>query len=207
MIATNRTQKAVTMMMILTMSFTMGYGQGMLIEGASKLFQSLKQKETASEFMVITADFSVDAAEEKDSFNINAVLNVLDRKQQQSDNNTVIASFTVKNIDVTYEAELETESWMETSLTEEIETVPALESWMTESLTNDVEVAPAVESWMTESLVSDHEGSIEVESWMTTPLGENFEANIVTEEWMTTPLYASQESAITLESWMTQPLR
>lgn len=206
MIATNRTSKVVTMMMILTMIFTMGYGQGRLIEGASKIFQSLVIKEAQTEFVAINADFSTVVEEEKDSFRINAVLNVFERKNRHADHSSVIASFTVKNIDIAYEEELATENWMETSLAEEIETVPAVENWMTESFAAEIEATPAVENWMTESFENGIEQVVEVEAWMTTPLEENIEEAIVTEAWMTTPLNQDFESEVFAEKWMTQPL-
>ena len=225
MITTNRTKKAVTTMITLTMFLTIGYGQGMLIEGASKLFQSLAQKEKHAEFVAITADFSSIEEKKNDSFNITAVMNIFDRKQVNADDSNVIASFTIENIDVAYESEVNTENWMETSLSNEIETLPEIESWMTESFAYELEAAPEVESWMTESfayeleatpqvenwmtesLAYELEATPQVENWMTTPLAENAEAVIETEDWMTTPMIANAESAITLENWMTQPLR
>jgi|GEM_PF-1361312 len=206
MIATNRTFKTASMMTMLMMIFTMGYGQGMLIEGASRLIQSFIQKEATTEFVAITADFTTAEEEKKDSFRINAVLNVFDRNQQNSESSAVIASFTVKNIDVAYEAELETELWMETPLTEQIETVPAVESWMTASLANEIEAAPEVESWMTTSLASEIEAAPEVESWMTSSLANEIEAAPEVESWMTTSFANNMEGAIELESWMTAPL-
>jgi hypothetical protein len=213
------------MMAIMMMMFTMGYGQGMLIEGASKLFQSLMQKQASTEFTAINADFITVNEEEKDSFRINAVLNVFDRNQQDAQTSNVIATFTVRNLDVAYEAELETESWMETPLTQQIETVPAVENWMTASFANEIETAPAVENWMTTSfaneietapavenwmttsLSNNLEGTVEVEAWMTAPLSNQFEEAVVTEEWMTTPLNTGIENEVVAENWMTQPLR
>ncbi|MDF1571022.1 MAG: hypothetical protein P1P82_05335 [Bacteroidales bacterium] len=208
MIATNRTQKTVSIMTVMMMIFTMGYGQGMLMEGASKLIQSFIHKEATTEFVAITADYTTDTEEEKDSFRINAVLNVFDRNQQNLETSTVIASFTVKNVDVAYEAELETELWMETPLTEQIETVPAVESWMTESFTNNMEGAIEVESWMTVPLADHIESEIVTEEWMTTPLDNHFENEVTAENWMTQPLYenGSLEQPVETEEWMMIPL-
>ena len=225
LITTNRTKKAVTTMITLAMFFTMGYGQGMLVEGVSKLFQSLTQNESDTEFIAITADFSSIEEKKNDSFNITAVMNIFDRKQQGADNSNVIASFAVESFDIAYESELSTENWMETSLSNKIETLPEVESWMTEtfayeleaapeveswmteSFANEMEAAPEVESWMTESFANEMETAPEVESWMTAPLAENAEEVIEAEAWMTTPMIANAESEITLENWMTQPLR
>lgn len=207
LITTNRTKKAVTTMITLSMFFTMGYGQGMLVEGVSKLFQSLTQNESDTEFIAITADFSSIEEKKNDSFNNIAVMNIFDRKQQGADNSNVIASFVVESFDIAYESELSTENWMETSLSNEIETLPEVESWMTKSFDYELEAVPEVESWMTESFANEMEAAPEVESWMTVPLAENAEEVIEAEAWMTTPMIANAESAITLENWMTQPLR
>lgn len=206
MITTNRTHKVASMMAIMMVTFTVGYGQGMLLEGASKLFRSVMQKEANTEFTTFNANLITVAEEEKDSFRINAVLNLFDINRQDEAHNTVIASFSVKNIDVAYEAELETESWMETPFSEQIETVPAVEDWMTTSFASEIEAAPSVEDWMTTSFSNNLEGAVEVESWMTAPLAEQFEGAIVTEEWMTTPLTANIENEVATENWMTQPL-
>lgn len=207
LITTNRTKKAVTTMITLTMFLAMGYGQGMLIEGISNLVQSLIQNEKDTDFTAVTADFVSIEEKKNDSFNITAVMNVFNRELKGADNSNVIASFAVESFDIAYESELTTENWMETSLSNEIETLPGVEDWMTETFTYELEAAPEVENWMTEAFANELEAAPEVESWMTTPLAENTEKGIATEYWMTTPMIANAESAITLERWMTQPLR
>jgi hypothetical protein len=223
MIETNRTHRVLTTMVMLTMAAATSYGQGMLIEGAAKLFNSLRKTEITPEFVAVHANFIPGDEAEGDSFRLNTLTGNFDRNLENM-NESVILSFHISNLEMAYENEISTESWMTESFSNELEIAGAVEPWMTETFSNELEVAETVEPWMTENLYNDLEAGVEVEEWMTTPLREFaleeeletenwmteplvYEQEIKTEEWMTTPVYASTEGIVEVEEWMEQPLR
>jgi hypothetical protein len=199
-IETKRTRRVLTTMVLLSMVVATSYGQGLLIEGAAKLFNSLRKIETTPEFVAIHANFIPAIEAEGDSFRLNTMVSISDRNSNKL-NETVISSFHISNLEMSYENEISTESWMTETFSSELEVAETVEPWMTETFSNELETAETVESWMTESLYNELEAGVEVEEWMTTPLQEfAFEEELETESWMTEPLVYEQE--ITAEEWM-----
>ena len=200
MINTNRTNRVAIAITIFMMTFSAANGQGKLIEGAVKLFESAKEKIAQPETTIVNAAYycSGDAALEVTNAGVSTTA--------KNYSPVVTSSFTVSNLDVSYEAELETETWMTESFTSEIETAPAVESWMTEELTADLEMGVEFEQWMTAPLTGSFESPVATEEWMTAPLTESFEKPVSTEEWMTTPLSGNVEATVETESWMTTPM-
>ena len=210
MIETNRTHRVLTTMVILTMVALTGYGQGMLIEGAAKLFNSFRNTENTPEFVAIQANFIPAVESEGDSFRLNTLVSIFDRSRSglnetvifnEEFNTEVVVSFQITSLEMAYENEISTESWMTETFSNDLEAAEAAEPWMTETFSNDLEAAEAVEPWMTETLYNELEAGVEVEEWMTTPLQEfAFEEELETENWMTEPLVYEQE--IKTEEWM-----
>jgi hypothetical protein len=200
MIDTNRTHRVLTTMLILTMVAATSYGQGMLIEGAAKLFNSLRKTEKTMEFAAVQANYIPTIEAEGDSFRLNTRVSIFDRNRNEL-SEEVILSFHINNLEMAYENEISTESWMTETFSNELEVAGAVEPWMTETFSAELEVAEAVEPWMTESLYSELEAGVEVEEWMTTPLQDfAFEEELETENWMSEPLVYEQE--IATEDWM-----
>ena len=216
-------------MVMLTMVAVAGYGQGLLFEGAAKLFNSLRESKTGSVSLYINANYIPAADAEGDSFRFHTV-QFLNRDSEAIESDLeigaeVLFSFYVNNLEVSYENELRAESWMTEPFSNELEASDAVESWMTEPFSNELEVSDAVELWMTEPFSNELEVSDAVELWMTEPfsnelevsdavelwmtemLYEELEAGAEVESWMTIPVYASAEGAIELEDWMSTPLR
>ncbi len=235
MIETNRTHRVLTTTMVmLTMAVVTGYGQGMLIEGAAKLFNSFRGTENTPVFVAIQANYEPAVEAEGNSFRLNTLVNIFDENQDELNktafyheefNTEVVLNFQISSLEVAFENEISTESWMTESFSNELEVSEAVEPWMTESLYNEIEAGVEVEEWMTTPLQEfAFEEELETENWMTEPLVyeqeikteewmlERFESatsetEIVVEDWMTTPLYASSEGSLEVEGWMTQPLR
>jgi hypothetical protein len=229
MIDTKRTSKVMVTMFILTMVAVAGYGQGLLIEGAARLFNSLRESKAESVSLYINANYIPSADAEGDSFRFNTV-QFLDLDSEAIDSDLeigaeILFSFYVNNLEVSYENELLAESWMAEPFSNEMEAAETVESWMTEPFSNEMEAAEAVESWMTEPFSNEMEAAEAVESWMVEPFSNELEAAeaiepwmtqilfdeeesaVEVESWMTIPVYASAEGAIELENWMTTPLR
>ena len=188
--STNRTNRILTTVMILTMAAATGYAQGLLAEGAMKLFDALTNNNTTEQSIFHQAKYAGQAKE------------VAEREF----NTQVVKSFNVEAVDITFEKEVNTETWMTESLSGNGEAGVAVEEWMTAPISKDLETAVTVEAWMTAPISASLETPVAVEAWMTAPISEQLEAEISAEEWMTTPLYASVESAPEVEDWMTAPL-
>ena len=198
-------------MVMLTMVAVAGYGQGLLFEGAAKLFNSLRESKTGSVSLYINANYIPAADAEGDSFRFHTV-QFLNRDSEAIESDLeigaeVLFSFYVNNLEVSYENELRAESWMTEPFSNELEASDAVESWMTEPFSNELEVSDAVELWMTEPFSNELEAAEAIEPWMTEMLYEELEAGAEVESWMTIPVYASAEGAIELEDWMSTPLR
>lgn len=189
MIETNRTGRILTTVMILTMAAAVGYGQGLLAEGAMKLINSLTNKHTAEQSIFHQAGYTSQAN------------TAVDREFSPA----VVRSFSVEDVDITFEKQVNTETWMTESFAENVEEGVTVEAWMTSPIAESLETPLDVEAWMTTPMTENLEAAVTVEGWMTTPLNTNPEGSISAEAWMTTPLYASIETAPEVESWMTAP--
>lgn len=186
---TNWTIRVLTTVMILTMAAATGYAQGRLAEGAMKLFDALTNNNTTEQSIFHQAKYAGHSAE------------IADREF----NAEVVRSFKVEAVDITFEKEVTTESWMTESFSGNVEAGVEVEEWMTAPISKDLETPVSAEEWMTVPLSADLETPVVVEAWMTAPISEELEADISAEKWMTTPLLASIENAPEVEEWMTAP--
>ncbi len=187
---TNRTNRVLTAVMILTMATATGYAQGLLAEGAMKLFDALTNDNTPEQPIFHQAKYAGKSNE------------VADREF----NAEVVRSFRVEAVDITFEKEVNTETWMTESFTGNLEADVAVEEWMTAPISATLETPVTTEEWMTVPMRADLETPVALEEWMTVPMSEDLESEMATEEWMTTPLYASVEASTEVENWMTVPL-
>lgn len=193
MIETNRTSRVLTVVVILTMAAAAGYGQGLLAEGAVKLFNSLTSKLTAEQSLIHQASYSVHAT----------------KAAHREFNPEVIRSFSVEDVDITFEKDVKTEDWMTKSFAENVEEGYTVESWMTTPMNDNLEEAVTLEDWMATPMSENIESNPTPEAWMTTPLYTKIETTPEVESWMTTPLLenGASEEPIQLEEWMTELLR
>jgi len=192
MIDTKSTSKVMVTMVMLTMVAVAGYGQGLLIEGAARLFNSLRESKAESVSLYINANYIPSADKEGDNFRFNTA-QFLDLDSEAIDSDLeigaeILFSFYVNNLEVSYENELLAESWMTEPFSNEMEAAENVESWMTEPFSNELEAAEGIEPWMTQVLFEEEESDVEVESWMTVPVYAFAEGAIEFEDWMTTPL-------------------
>ena len=196
-------------MVILTMVAFAGYGQGLLIEGASKLLHAVLGPKPESISFTIPANFIPAHEAEGENFSFNTVrFDDMDMEEfmLKSDSEVeVLISFHVNSLEVSYENALCTESWMAEPFSNELEETAAVESWMAEPFSNELEETSAVESWMAESFSNELEETVAVESWMAEALYEGVETGIEVEYWMTEPLV--HENEIVTEDWMSTLLR
>lgn len=204
----NRSSRVLTAVMILTMTAAVGYGQGLLAEGAAKLFNALTSKNKSEQTIFHNVAYSGQA----------------DWNAEREFSPEVLRSFNVEAVEITFEQEVKSEEWMTESFTDNVEagvtveawmnelfadnveTEVAVEEWMTAPISESLEMPVSVEDWMTTPMTQNLESPVTVEDWMTTPMSQNLETNPATEEWMTTPLYTEVETAPEVESWMTTPL-
>jgi hypothetical protein len=210
MIDTKRTSKVMVTIVMLTMVAVAGYGQGLLIEGAARLFNSLRESKAESVSLYINANYIPSADAEGDSFRFNTA-QFLDMDSEAIDLDLeigaeILFSFYVNNLEVSYENELLAESWMTEPFSNEMEAAETVESWMTEPFNNEMEAAETVESWMTEPFSNEMEAAETVESWMAEPFSNEMEAAETVESWMTEPFSNELEAAEAIEPWMTQVL-
>lgn len=190
MIETNRTGRILTTVMILTMAAAVGYGQGLLAEGAMKLFNSITNKNTTEQSIFHQVGYSTQATAAAD----------------REFNPQVVRSFNIEDVDITFEKDVNTEEWMTQSFAENVEEGVAVENWMTAPIAASLETPVEVEAWMTAPINENLEAAVTVEEWMTSPMTANMESSPATEAWMTAPLYTSIETAPEVENWMTTPL-
>ena len=158
MIDKNRTSRILTTVLILAITVSLSYSQGLLAEGASRVLKSITKQEAKSETLYTLAKLSDDNV---------ALYNVYNDQSSTA----VFKSFKVNSIDIVYEKELTTEAWMNESFSESLEESVELENWMTTPLYESIEESLEVEEWMTVSLydqISASEEELEVEEWMTT---------------------------------------
>lgn len=174
---------------LLIFAISLGYGQGLLAEGAIKLFQGSKPEVELNTPEFTFANYT---AEKEDSFSLKNVIRdafTAEAEVEATENSVNIArTIQVSAVEVSYEAAIETESWM---------TVP---------LENNLESSLEVESWMTESFNLAFEAELTVEEWMTYPISESLESELEVEDWMTVSFTESAEEEIVVEDWMTQSL-
>ncbi|MDF1572847.1 MAG: hypothetical protein P1P82_14660 [Bacteroidales bacterium] len=190
MIENNRSSRVLTTGLILTMATAIGYGQGLLAEGAAKLFNALTNNNTNEQSMIHRITYAGQAS----------------RNAEREFSPKVVRSFNVEAVNITFEQEVKSEDWMTESFAGNVEAGVEVETWMTTPISESIETPVSVETWMTTPMNQDLEEAVTVEEWMTVPMNENLEAAPVTEEWMTTPLYTSVETAPEVENWMTTPL-
>ncbi len=188
--STNRTNRVLTTVMILTMAAATGYAQGLLAEGAMKLFDALTNKNTTEQSIFHQAKYAGQAKE------------VAEREF----NAEVVRSFNVEAVDITFEKEVTTESWMTESFSGNGEAGVSVEEWMTAPISASLETPVTAEAWMTVPMSADLEAPVTVEAWMTAPMGDNLEAPVVLEAWMTAPISEELEADISAEGWMSTPL-
>ena len=186
----NRRSRVLTTVAILTMATAIGYGQGLLAEGAAKLFNALTSNNSNEQSLFHQVGYAGQAS----------------RHAEREFSPEVVRSFNVEAVEITFEQEVTSEDWMTESFADNVETGVTVETWMTSPISESLETPVEVETWMTTPMNQDLEAAVAVETWMTTPLSEGLEAAAVTENWMANPLYASIETAPEVEDWMTTPL-
>jgi hypothetical protein len=127
---------------------------------------------------------------EKSSRIENLVRNVLsrtDRTERYGYKEPVVyMSYTIKQADVIYEEQFDTEAWM----TSPFECGVA-------------EADLVLEDWMSSPFESRYaDADLAIENWMTSPFKSTYaEAELILEDWMTSPFEAGDY--IEIESWMT----
>jgi hypothetical protein len=201
-----KTNRIITTIILINLVAGITYGQGLLIEGAANLVKSITQKEEVSEFTFSQANYTMEI--EKSTSKLTSIRNAMLNKDSNRDSNSaiVLKSFKVTNLDVSLENELNTETWMTESFSENIETNIVLEEWMTISLTENLETSIETEEWMQTSFTEDMEEALITETWMTEGLYNNLEAEVELEDWMTESFVSeSLEKEIEIEEWMTTP--
>ena len=202
----NRTKKGLTTLIVLTMATTIGFGQGMLVEGAARILETVLGNFKEAETTVSFAGYEQAEKAGMIEMNFERLSGMVEQEIENSVNNEVdvIMSFNVNNVEVSFENALETEAWMTESFTNKIETTVTVESWMTESFSNELEAEVEVENWMTESLSNELEAEMTVESWMTESFSNELEAEVEVENWMTESLSNELEAEVEVENWMTE---
>ncbi|MFC2080171.1 hypothetical protein ACFLRQ_01715 [Bacteroidota bacterium] len=213
---TKQTRRVLTTGIMLIMIFSMSNAQGLLAEGATKLFKSLFTIEVKNSPILFTTDYSLTDNTRSRSLIYNGLVDLMNNSDESYELSVAVEEFTprsiksfkVQSVNVSYENELETENWMSESFSESFESSIETESWMTESFSESFESELMREDWMSESFYDGMESTIEVENWMVQPFSEGFsEERIEVESWMTTPLYTLAEDEIEVEDWMIQSLR
>lgn len=172
MIENNRSSRILTTVMILTMTTAIGYGQGLLAEGAAKLFNALTTKNTSEQTMFHTVAYSGQAG----------------RNAEREFSPEVVRSFSVEAVEITFEQEVKSEDWMTESFADNVEEGIEVEAWMTSPISESLEMPVSVETWMTTPITEDLEAPVTVEEWMTAPLTEDLDTPVNVEAWMTAPL-------------------
>ncbi len=215
MIETKRIRKVSIAMLFLTMIMSTGYGQGILLEGAAKLFNSLMNNKGVPEYAVFPTNYMPTIETKENYFRLNTLASFSKNSHKDLLEGTnyneefspnVVASFTVSHIEIVNENEIVTESWMTEPFSNELEAGQTVESWMTEPFSNEVEAGQAVESWMTEPFNNELEAGQTIEPWMTNEFYKEIEPAIEVEDWMITPVYYAVEESLEIEEWMAQPL-
>jgi len=175
---TNTTGNARTVFFVVLFALAAGtaYGQGLLAEGAVKAFNALINNKPAENSLFIKTDLQFADRAEATTTTFSPV---------------IVESFSVSNIEVSYEQNLRLEDWMKEPFRinnnlENNAVNPRLDSRI-----NNMEADLETEPWMTEPLYIQEE-SVEVEDWMTAPLQNKAatgEEELEVEEWMTRPLF------------------
>lgn len=206
MIDTKMRSKVLVTIVFLTMASTAGYGQGLLIEKAAKLFNNAFNPKSESALQFSNANYVPVVG---DSYDFNMV-NLFDPGMKEIEVSEgfeadILISFHANSVDVSFEDKLYTESWMTEQFINELDENVVVEPWMTEELYEELETVE-VESWMTEPLVN--EKGLETEGWMLKEFKSSVKENGITvEDWMTNPLYTSVKGSGEVEGWMTTLLR
>ena len=205
---TNR-NRILTTVGLLVFTISLGYSQGLLAQGAMKLF---KIQKPVAEINVPQFTFVDYKTESEDSFNLkNFVKEVIEEEMSYEVIVNEIAEVNISKtiyvsaIELSYEADLITEDWMTTPLENNLEG-NVVENWMSESFTESVEGNLTVEDWMIEPFTETVEEDLFAEDWMTQPLSESMESELETEDWMAVSFTESAEKELTVEDWMTQSL-
>jgi len=186
----NRRSRVLTTVAILTMATAIGYGQGLLAEGAAKLFNALTSNNSNEQSLFHQVGYAGQAS----------------RHAEREFSPEVVRSFNVEAVEITFEQEVTSEDWMTESFADNVETGVTVETWMTSPISESLETPVEVETWMTSPISESLETPVEVETWMTTPMNQDLEAAVAVETWMTTPLSEGLEAAAVTENWMANPL-
>lgn len=195
-IETKRKSRVLTTVIVLTLATTMVSAQGFLAEGAVKLFDALIKKDRVENNVFSYTGYATDASSGNTAYHASDATPV------------VLESFSVSNVEVVFEEELATETWMTEPISKSFES-SNVEAWMTHSFAEELEPNVELEAWMTQPFVdADYEAELEVEEWMTNPLLDaSNETEIEVEDWMTQPLVETAvEEELVVETWMTVPL-
>ncbi len=202
---TKNTHRILSTIGLLILAVTIGYGQGLLAEGAMKLF---KINQAKAEVNVPVFTF-VNNTEEKDSFSVRDLFDGTFQKQFEKEveayeleAGNITRTISASAIEISFESDIETEQWMTTPLSDNLEAGNEVENWMTESFSETVEADLTVENWMAEPLSGSLETDLTVENWMTESFSESVEADMSVENWMTESFSGSVESELEVENWM-----
>lgn len=171
-----RKARKLALVMALILTAASINAQGILLEGASKLFHSLFEDRNESEFLFTTTHLT----RQGDIYSINADYHPV-----------VVDRIAMDDLTIVYEPRVETEDWMSVSLADKTESPVKTEKWMEQSISKNIETAPVVEKWMTQPVSGNIESKVELEDWMTAPLftsGITIEEKIEIERWMTAML-------------------
>lgn len=188
---------------LLIFAISLGYGQGLLAEGAMKLFKINKPtiEVDAPQFVFVNHTPENDANFKLKNFVKDAF--TVELEVEENNDVNIARTIHVSAVEISFEAEIETEEWMTTPLENNLEAGIEIESWMTTPMENNLEAGIAVESWMTESFNETVESDLKVENWMTNSFTASVETELTTEEWMTQSISKSLECDVEVEDWMT----
>ena len=201
-------KRMITTILLIALISTTTLAQGLLVESALKIITGKNDRTEKSETLFTTVGYQAEEYDSgRNSFNnwVRSVMENVKTDAFHASNNqpVVLNSFTVSGLDASYEGDVNTEEWMTTPFTEEMETELASEPWMTESFYEDMEAGNATEAWMAEPLSDDLELPVKTENWMVTPLSANLETPLSVEGWMTESFTEGIESPVETEDWMT----
>lgn len=191
---------------LLIFAISLGYGQGLLAEGAMKIFKFNKQTVEVNAPQFIFVDYTIENEENFSLKNFVKDAFTVELEVEETNEVNITRTIHISAVEISYEAEMETEAWMTTPLENNLESAITVESWMTESFNETVESDLAIENWMTESFTGKVEADLTTEDWMTQPLALSLECEIEVEDWMTVSFNEEYESELTVEDWMTQSL-
>ncbi len=155
-IYTKESKRGVSIIIFLVLFTALGFGQGLLAEGAIKAFNSLKDHGPKDRPVFYYAKYS-------------KLGNDFANASYENFEPVVVKSISVNSVEIVYEQELTSERWMTESFSDALETSD-VESWMNEPFYKGFEPELEVEQWMSSPFYENNESPEEeltVESWMT----------------------------------------